>query len=93
MPAPGERKTVQTRILRYAQEIGWPFVPRGEAERRRGFDPDGITPEARAWNSSLFFGNLLYQLMTAQILVHDLDLYDLGLMNREQSSNTFSAVE
>jgi type I restriction enzyme, R subunit len=29
MPAPGEHKTVQARILAYAQEIGWRFVPRG----------------------------------------------------------------
>jgi type I restriction enzyme R subunit len=45
MPAPTEHKIVQARILCYAQEIGWPFVPRGEAERRRGFDPPGVTPE------------------------------------------------
>jgi hypothetical protein len=38
MPTPGEHKTVQARILAYAQEIGWSYVPRGEAERRRGFD-------------------------------------------------------
>jgi type I restriction enzyme R subunit len=28
MPAPGEHKTVQARILAYAQEIGWTYVPR-----------------------------------------------------------------
>jgi len=27
MPAPGEHKTVQARILKYAQEIGWTFMP------------------------------------------------------------------
>ena len=48
MPAPGEHKTVQPRILKYAQEIGWTYVPRAEAERRRGFDPAGATPEERA---------------------------------------------
>jgi hypothetical protein len=32
MPAPGEQKTVQARILKYAQEIGWTYVPRAEAE-------------------------------------------------------------
>jgi len=42
MPKPGEPKTVQARILAYAQEIGWPFVPRAEAEKRRGFDPDKL---------------------------------------------------
>ena len=36
MPTPGEHKTVQARILKYAQEIGWTYVPRAEAERRRG---------------------------------------------------------
>jgi hypothetical protein len=28
MPAPGVHKTVQARILQYAQEIGWVYVPR-----------------------------------------------------------------
>ncbi|MCI0378548.1 MAG: hypothetical protein L0215_13145 [Gemmataceae bacterium] len=31
-------KTVEARILAYAQKIGWTYVPRGEAEKRRGFD-------------------------------------------------------
>ena len=39
MPKPGEHKTVQARILQYAQEIGWTYVPRAEAEARRGFPP------------------------------------------------------
>jgi len=39
MPKPGERKTVQARILAYAESIGWTFVSRKEAEQRRGFDP------------------------------------------------------
>lgn len=39
MPTPGEHKTVQARILAYAQEIGWRFVPREEAEKRQGFPP------------------------------------------------------
>ena len=45
MPVPGEQKTVQVCTLAYAQEIGWCYVPRAEAERRRGFDPAGVTPE------------------------------------------------
>jgi type I restriction enzyme R subunit len=45
MPSPGEHKTVQDRTLKYAQEIGWTYVPLDQAERRRGFDPDGATPE------------------------------------------------
>ena len=40
MPTPGEHKTVQARILTYAQEIGWRYVTRAEAERRRGFTPN-----------------------------------------------------
>jgi type I restriction enzyme R subunit len=58
MPTPGEHKTVQARILAYAQEIGWTFVPREEAERRRGFDP-AASPEDRAKNRTLFFDDLL----------------------------------
>jgi type I restriction enzyme, R subunit len=64
MPAPGEHKTVQSRILTYAQEIGWTYVSREEAERRRGFDPDGATAEERARLASLYFGDLLH----AQVL-------------------------
>ena len=74
MPTPSEHKTVQARILKYAQEIGWTYVPRAEAERRRGFDPDGATPQDRARKASLFFGDLLHQLMTAQLRVHVFDL-------------------
>ncbi len=57
---PTEHKTVQARILAYAQEIGWCYVPRAEAEARRGFDPDGATPEERARTASLYFGDLLH---------------------------------
>ena len=48
MSIPGEHKTVQARIIAYAQEIGLRFVPRAEAGARRGFAPDGVTPEDRA---------------------------------------------
>jgi len=58
---PTEHKTVQARILKYAQEIGWRFVPRAEAEVRRGFDANGATAEERARMASLFFGDLLYE--------------------------------
>lgn len=58
MPTPGEHKTVQTRILEYAEAIGWTFVPREEAEQRRGFDP-ASSPSERAKNRSLFFDDLL----------------------------------
>lgn len=36
MPTPGEHKTVQARILEYAEAIGWTIVSREEAEQRRG---------------------------------------------------------
>jgi type I restriction enzyme R subunit len=40
MPKPSEHKTVQGRILKYAEKIGWIFVPHEDAEARRGFDPE-----------------------------------------------------
>ena len=58
MPKPGEHKTVQARILAYAEAIGWTLVSREEAEQRRGFDPD-VPPADRARNRSLFFDDLL----------------------------------
>lgn len=58
MPTPGEHKTVQARILEYAEAIGWTFVSREEAEKRRGFDPE-VPPADRAKNRSLFFDDLL----------------------------------
>lgn len=84
MPAPGEHKTVQARILVYVQEIGWTYVPRDKAERRRGVTPHpsplpqgerGKTDEAR--KASLFCGDLIDWLMTAQIRGQDLDLPEL----------------
>jgi type I restriction enzyme R subunit len=35
-------------------------VSRSEAEGRRGFDPEGATPEDRARTASLYFGDLLH---------------------------------
>jgi type I restriction enzyme R subunit len=58
MPKPGEHKTVQARILKYAQEIGWTIVSREEAEIQRGFDPS-VPPKNRAKSTSLFFNDLL----------------------------------
>jgi hypothetical protein len=43
-------------------------VPRDEAERRRGFDRDGITSEGYS---------MLHLLMTAQIRVKDLDMKEI----------------
>ncbi len=58
MSTPGEHKTVQARILAYAEAIGWTIVSREEAEQRRGFDPD-VPPADHAKNRSLFFDDLL----------------------------------
>lgn len=58
MPTPGEHKTVQARILKYAEEIGWTVVRREEAEARRGFDPQ-VPAKDRAKGTSLFFDDLL----------------------------------
>jgi len=55
---PGEHKTVQARILAYAEAIGWMVVSREKAEQRRGFDP-AVPPADRAKNRSLFFDDLL----------------------------------
>src|SRR5438034_7081247 len=59
MPTPGEHKTVQARILAYAQEIGWTYVPRGEAEKRRGFDHSRATGAEQAAAASPYFDDLL----------------------------------
>jgi type I restriction enzyme R subunit len=56
---PGEHKTVQDRILAYAQEIGWTYVPRAEAEERRGFDNSKITPSEQAADGTPYFKDLL----------------------------------
>jgi type I restriction enzyme R subunit len=54
MPTPSEHKSVQARIMAYAQETGWTFVSREEAEARRGkaVDSDKVPP-------SLYFHDLL----------------------------------
>ena len=58
MPTPGEHKAVQSRILGYAEAIGWTFVSCDEGERRRGPDPD-VPPADRARNRALFLDPLL----------------------------------
>jgi len=60
MPKPSEHKTVQGRILQYAQEIGWTFVPRAEAEKRRGFSLAGENIAERVTKASLYFDDLLF---------------------------------
>ncbi|HEY3457671.1 MAG TPA: type I restriction endonuclease, partial [Bryobacteraceae bacterium] len=56
---PGEHKTVQARILAYAQEIGWKYVRRSEAEARRGFDTSKESPAVQAAEASPYFDDLL----------------------------------
>ena len=58
MPTPTEHKTVQARILKYAQDVGWAFVPRDKAEKRRGFEPDASSTD-NAKGASLYFDDLL----------------------------------
>ena len=58
MPTPSEHKTVQARILEYAQDIGWTLVPRDDAEQRRGFEPDASSTD-NAKGASLYFDDLL----------------------------------
>ncbi len=50
MSKPTEHKTVQARILEYAEAIGWTFVSQKEAEQRRGFDAS--SPKSYADTSS-----------------------------------------
>ncbi|MFC2062541.1 type I restriction endonuclease subunit R, partial [Chloroflexota bacterium] len=59
MPKPGEHKTVQARIIQYAQEIGWSFIPRTEAERRRKAERDlaGLVSSI----GSLYFDDILFK--------------------------------
>jgi type I restriction enzyme, R subunit len=65
MAAPSEHKTVQARILQYAQEIGWTYVSRAEAEKRRGFDGDAAAIADRARTASPYFGDLLHEQVCA----------------------------
>jgi type I restriction enzyme R subunit len=46
--------------LEYAQDIGWTYVPRAEAEKRRGFDADGASAGDRARPASPYFGDVLH---------------------------------
>ena len=63
MPTPGEQKTVQARILAYAEVIGWTFVSRKEAEQRRAGFPTRHDGKKAYRNVraplSLFFDDLL----------------------------------
>jgi type I restriction enzyme R subunit len=58
MPTPGEHKTVQARILEYAEAIGWTIVSREEAEQRRGVERTK-DEGGRMKGGSLFFDDLV----------------------------------
>ncbi|MGB5833541.1 MAG: type I restriction endonuclease [Thiohalocapsa sp.] len=63
MPKPGEHKTVQARIIDYAQAIGWTLLSREEAEQRRGGIPAPFESKTGGRKTpaplSLFFDDLL----------------------------------
>jgi type I restriction enzyme R subunit len=61
MAKPTEHKSVQARILKYADEIGWKNVSQGEAENRRGFDTSAASPREKAKNASRFFTETLFE--------------------------------
>ncbi|MGV8112737.1 MAG: type I restriction endonuclease subunit R [Lentimicrobium sp.] len=61
MSKPTEHKSVQARILKYANEIGWTVVSQGEAESRRGFDSSAASPREKAKNASRFFTDTLFE--------------------------------
>jgi len=61
MSTPTEHKSVQARILKYANEIGWTIVSQGEAESRRGFDASAASPREKAKNASRFFSDILFE--------------------------------
>ena len=60
MAKPNEHKTVQVRILKYANKIGWTINSQGEAESRRGFDTSAASPREKAKNASRFFTETLF---------------------------------
>lgn len=68
MPTPTEHRTVQARILAYAEAVGWTIVSREEAEQRRGLKESGLSSPLGSSNDagwktpaplSLFFDDLL----------------------------------
>lgn len=61
MAKPTEHKSVQARILKYANEIGWTIVSQGESESRRGFDTSAASPREKAKNASRFFTDTLFE--------------------------------
>lgn len=60
MSTPTEYKTVQSRILQYAQEISWTYVDRAEAEKRRGYNNESNNIQQQCRTASLYFEDLLF---------------------------------
>jgi len=56
-----EHKTVQQRILDYANKIGWEVVAQSKAEELRHFDTSASLPQERIKGSSLLFKDILKQ--------------------------------
>lgn len=48
MPIPTEQKTIQARVLSYAQAVGSTFVSRADAELRRSFNKSQVKPADKA---------------------------------------------
>ena len=93
MIKPGEHKTVQARILAYAQEIGWTYVPRGEAEKRRGFDQFKASPAEQAADTPLLFKAAGADKPTVLVLIDRNELEDQMLRNLARPSGTAPAAD
>jgi len=61
MPKPTEHKSVQARILKYAEDIGWTIVSRSDAEKRRNFNSDSTEIRERAKSASIYFQETLFE--------------------------------
>ena len=61
MPKPTEYRSVQVRILKYSEAIGWEYVSRNEAEKRRGFSDEFHNIQEKAKTANLYFADILYE--------------------------------
>ncbi len=62
---PTEQITVQDRILKYAEEIGWTVIDQSTAETWRKFDTSLASPKEKARRASLFFDDIVYEKVKA----------------------------
>ncbi len=62
---PTEHKSVQARILKYANEIGWNIVTRAEAQQKRGFNAEHKGIRGKARHASLYFDEVLFEKLMA----------------------------